>query len=63
MTESLDLRDEEVDMNLTHDKLKFKEIKLLNEYDARLVRIRKNLPTNFKEKLIRLIKKYRECFS
>ena len=56
--------DGEVERNLKSVKeSKIKEVKLFEEYDPRLEKVRKNLPECFKEKLIHFLKKYHECFA
>ena len=61
--ESLDLRDEEVERNPKPTKSKIEEAKLFDDFDSRSIRIRKMLLIDFKEKLIKLLKKYHECFN
>ena len=59
----LDSRVREVKRNLEHVESKIKEVRLFDDFDLRSVRIRKNLPIDFKRKLIELLKKHRECFA
>ena len=61
IVELLDLRDEEIERNLKLAKLEIERVKLFDEFDPWLVRIGKNFPTNLKEKLIGLLKKYHNC--
>ena len=64
MIESLNLRDGEVERNLKLTKeSNIEEVKLFEELDPWIVRIRKNLPNEFKQKLIALLKKYHEFFT
>ena len=63
IVKSLDPRDEEVERNSKLAKSKIKEIMLFGDSDPKSIRISKNLPIDFKEKLIGLLKKYHECFS
>ena len=60
--ESLDLGDEKIERNpkLTKES-KIEEVKLFDETNPQSVKIEKNLLLNFKQKLIKLLKKYHEC--
>ena len=50
--ESLNSKDEEIERNPIPTKLEIEKVKLFGDLDPQLVRIRKNLPTKFKEKLV-----------
>ena len=45
------------------EELEIEEVKLFEDLDPRLVKIKKCLPNDFKEKLIEPLKKYHECFN
>ena len=47
----------------TTEGFKIEEIKLFDDSDPRIVRIGKNLPNDFKQKLVELLRKYHECFA
>ena len=55
---SLDLKNEEVERNTKLAKLKIEEVKLFDELDSQLFKIRKNLLAESKERLIKLLKRY-----
>ena len=58
LTESLELWYEEVYRNLKITKeLEIKKVRLFDDSNPRLVKIRKNLPIDFKQKMIELLKK------
>ena len=61
-TESLDLKGDDTDRNpkLVEDS-DVEEVKLLNDDDCQMVKIKKKLPVDFKQKLIKLLKKYHKC--
>ena len=60
----LDPKDGEVERNPRSTKeLEIEKVKLFSESNPRLVRVRKDLPNNFKHKLIELLRKYHECFT
>ena len=64
MAQSLDPRDKEVEKNPKLIKeSKIEEVKLFRDANPRTIRIKKNLPNDFKQKLIKLLKKYHECFT
>ena len=64
MAESLHPRDGEVERKPKSAKeSKIEEVKLFIDFDLRTMRVRKNLPSDFKQKLIKLLKKYHECFT
>ena len=61
---SLNLRDEGAKKNLRLTKeSKIEEVKLFGEFDMRLIKVRKNLLDDFKQKLVKLLRKYHECFA
>ena len=62
-TELLDSRDEEIERNLKVAESKIEEIRLFDDSNPKYVRIGKNLPIDFKEKLVELLMKYHECFA
>ena len=63
-TKSLNPRDKEAERNLKPTKeSKIEKIKLFDESNPRSIRIDKNLPDDFKQKLVELSKKYHECFT
>ena len=51
-TKLIDLRDKEAERNPKLVKSKFEEVKLFGDSNPRSVKIRKILPTNFKERFI-----------
>ena len=56
--DSLDLRDREVKRNMKSAKeLKIEKVTLFGEFDPSLVRVRKNLPNDFKQEFIKLLRK------
>ena len=62
--ESLDPRDEEVERNpQSMEELEIEEVKLLREANPRIMKVRKNMMSDFKCKLIMLLKIYHECFT
>ena len=64
MIEAMNLKDRDVERNLKlAEELNIEEVKLFKDYDIRPIRIGKNQPNNFKQKLIKLLKKYHECFA
>ena len=61
---SIDPRNREGERNLKPtEELEIEKDKLFGESNPRSVRVKKNLPIGFKQKLIQLLKKYHECFT
>ena len=57
----MDLRDKEVEKNPKPIKeFKIEKVKLFEDLDPKIMTIRKNLPNDFNQKLIKLLKKYYE---
>ena len=64
IVESLDLRDEKVERNpKSIEESKIKEVKIFDDPNPKSIKIGKSLLVNFKHKLIKLLKKYHECFT
>ena len=58
MEDSLNLKDGEEERNLKPTKhSKTKEVKLFSESNPRSVKVGKNLPNDFKQELIKLLRK------
>ena len=61
--ESLDLKGDNTERNPELiEESKVEKVKLFNDNDHRSIRIGKNLPNHFKQKLIKFLRKYHECF-
>ena len=64
MTKFLDPRGNETERNpKPSEEIEIKEERLFGESDNRSVRIKKNLPSKFKEKLVALLRNYHKCFA
>ena len=62
--ESLDPRAQDVERNpKPASELKIREVKWFGDSYPRTVRVKKNFPDDFKGKLVKLLKKYHECFA
>ena len=62
--ESLDPKGNKIERNpKPFEGVEIEEVKLFSEDDDQLVKIRKNLLIEFKQRLIALLKKYHECFA
>ena len=63
-TKSLDPKDRDVERNTNLIvELKIEEVKLFRDANPKTMRVGKNLPNDFKQELIKLLKKYRKCFA
>ena len=63
IVESLDLRDEEVERKSKPVELEIEEVRLFDKSDSQSVWVGKNLLTEFKERLMGLLKTYHQCFA
>ena len=62
--ESLDPRGDDIERNPKPiEELEVEKVKLLGDNDHRLVRIGKSLSNHFRQKLVKFLKKYHECFA
>ena len=64
IVKSLDPKDKDVESNLKPiEESKIEKVILFKDLNPRSIRIKKNFLNDLKQKLIKLLKKYHECFA